>query len=113
MPGNPREPLPLLRYAPGTFFGHVVEMILLKARQTPHMKSCFETDMAESLKYMALAGHGLGWLPDSCVEQELEKGRLAPASDAQWATRLEIRLYRSWENRNPVVDRLWSFLLNH
>jgi len=113
LPGNSREPVPLLRYAPGTFFGHVVEMILLKARQTPHMKSCFETHMAESLKYMALAGHGLGWLPDSCVEQEVEAGRLALASDGQWGTRLEIRLYRSWENRNPVVDRLWSFLMNH
>lgn len=113
VPGNNSLPTPLIRYSPGTFFGHVVELILLQAKQAPHLKSCFETHMAESIKYMALAGHGLAWLPDSCVRRELDDGRLTIAGPQKWETRLEIRLYRSGENHNAMVDKLWSFLLNN
>ena len=36
----------------------------------------YENPMAEALKAMALAGHGLAWLPESAVRQELADGRL-------------------------------------
>lgn len=113
LPGNRNAPAPYLRYAAGTYFGNVVEMILLQSRQVAHLQSRLETHMAESLKYMALAGHGLGWLPDSCVARDVREGRLTLAGGEHWESRLEIRLYRAWDNRQPTVERLWNFLLNH
>jgi len=57
-----------------------------------------------------VAGHGVGWLPESCVTDELRDGRLVPAGPAAWTTSLEVRLYRSATNTKPIVAKLWSFI---
>jgi DNA-binding transcriptional LysR family regulator len=59
---------------------------------------------------MVVAGHGVGWLPESCVSDELREGKLVVAGPASWATSLDIRLYRSATSPKPLVDELWSFI---
>jgi DNA-binding transcriptional LysR family regulator len=110
LPGRKEEPLPFVGYAPGAFLGNVVEMILLASREPHHLRRVFETHMSEALKEMLLAGHGLGWLPESCVHRELAEGRLAAAGGSGWGTQLEVRLYRSMEHTRPLLDRLWAHL---
>ena len=110
LPGRKAQALPFVGYAPGAFLGNVVEMILLASPQPHHLHRVFETHMSEALKEMLLAGHGLGWLPESCVHRELAEGRLVLAGGPDWGTPLEVRLYRSMEHTRPLLDRLWAYL---
>jgi DNA-binding transcriptional LysR family regulator len=110
LPGRKGHPLPFVGYAPGAFLGTVLEMVLLSSPEPHYLHRVFETHMSEALKEMLLAGHGLGWLPESCVHRELAEGRLVPAGGAAWGAPLEVRLYRSMEHTRPLLDRLWAHL---
>jgi DNA-binding transcriptional LysR family regulator len=109
LPGSVDTPIALLAYSSGTYLAHTVEMILLNANERCHFERSFDTHMSEALKAMVIEGHGLGWLPESCVGKELAEKRLVIAGSAQWICTLEVRLYRSLENANPMVDRIWNF----
>jgi DNA-binding transcriptional LysR family regulator len=109
LPGSVDAPIALLAYSSGTYLAHAVEMILLNANARCHFERSFDTHLSEALKAMVIEGHGLGWLPESCVGKELAEKRLVIAGSAQWICTLEVRLYRSPENANPMVDRIWNF----
>jgi DNA-binding transcriptional LysR family regulator len=83
---------------------------LLNAPQPYHLRRSFETHMSEALKAMVVAGHGVGWLPESCVTDELRDGKLVSAGPSEWTTSLEVRLYRSATSPKPVIAELWSFI---
>ena len=110
LPGTTAQPLPFMAYSPGAFLGNVVEMMLLNAPEPYHLSRSFETHMSEALKAMVVAGHGVGWLPESCVTDELRDGKLVSAGPNTWATSLEVRLHRSATRPKPVVEELWSFI---
>ncbi len=110
LPGKQGAPLPLLAYSPGVFLGNIVEMLLLNATEPYALHRSFETQMSEALKGMVLAGHGIGWLPESCIAQDLADGRLVSAGSPDWHTELEIRLYWSTLNRRPAAEQLWTYV---
>ncbi|HDR8954153.1 TPA: LysR family transcriptional regulator [Burkholderia vietnamiensis] len=112
LPGAADAPLPLLAYSSGAFLGNVVEMLLLNAAGPYALHRCFETHMSEALKGMVVAGHGIGWLPESCVAKELADGSLVRAGSAEWVTELEIRLYRSARQRGLAAEQLWTYIMN-
>ena len=100
----------LLAYSSGAFLGNVVEMLLLNATEPYALYRCFETHMSEALKGMVVAGHGIGWLPESCITKELSDGSLVRASSDAWTTELEIRLYRSGKQRGRAAEQLWAYV---
>ena len=110
LPGSARAPVPYLAYAPGAYLGRVVEWVLRQHGAGVHLQRVYETDMAESLKAMAIEGHGVAFLPTSAVQPALADGRLVPASaDARWQVQLDIRLYRARGDRlKPVAQRFWD-----
>lgn len=110
LPGTSAKPLPFMAYSSGAFLGNVVEMMLLNSPEPYHLHCCFETHMSEALKAMVVAGHGVGWLPESCVADELREGKLVMAGSAEWTTNLEVRLYRSATNPKAVVKELCAFI---
>ncbi|MBN3769817.1 LysR substrate-binding domain-containing protein [Burkholderia sp. Se-20378] len=112
LPGTPDAPLPLLAYSSGAFLGNIVEMLLLNATEPYVLHRCFETHMSEALKGMVVAGHGIGWLPESCVTKELAEGTLVCAGSGDWITELEIRLYRSARKRGLAAEQLWTYIMN-
>lgn len=115
-PGTARSPLPFLSYTPNAYLGRMVELILTDAKKPLHLEKHYETDMSESLKMMALEGHGVAFLPESSVMREIRSKQLARADSGQgeWEVDMEIRLYR--ERPTPqrsgklVVSRLWDYL---
>lgn len=109
VPGSVDEAVPFLAYSSGTYLAHVVEMILLNAGERCHFERSFDTHMSEALKAMVVEGHGLGWLPETCVARELAEKRLVIAGSARWSCPLEVRLYRALESTNPLIDRIWTF----
>ena len=110
LPGGKANPLPYLAYGPTSFFGRVVQHIQARAGQPASLLNRYESDLAELLKTMTVSGHGLAWLPESCIARELAEGRLVRAGGDLWTLRLEIRLFRAIERRKPVLDALWKQL---
>ncbi|WP_050479152.1 LysR substrate-binding domain-containing protein [Herbaspirillum rhizosphaerae] len=111
LPGSKSKPTRLLAYPAASFLGRVMELILAHAPQAPGLLTSYESDMAELLKRMALNGHGLAWLPQRSVTDELEDGKLVPAGGEAWSLELEIRVFRSLQNKRPALTRLWETLL--
>jgi LysR family transcriptional regulator, hypochlorite-specific transcription factor HypT len=108
LPGKPDAPLPFLAYAPNAYLRRIVDVVLEHA--PCFLADCYETDMAEGLKAMALEGHGIAFLPESAVRRELRQRQLAIAGDERWNLELEIRVYRQRRNPKPVVERLWAYM---
>lgn len=111
LPAAVTAPVPLMAYSSGAFLGNVVEMILLNAPSPCHIRRSFETHMSEALKAMVVAGHGVGWLPESCVADEVRDGKLVVAGSDEWATSLEVRLYRASQPAKQLVNTLWSWVM--
>jgi DNA-binding transcriptional LysR family regulator len=97
LPGRPGQPLPYLGYAPGAYLSGVVDQLIKDSGTAIHLDRVYETDMSESLKAMALEGHGIAFLPQSAVRKEVKARRLVsalpPEIDSLEAT-MEIRAYR-------------------
>ncbi|MBP6899243.1 MAG: LysR family transcriptional regulator [Burkholderiaceae bacterium] len=113
--GTGSTPVPLLAYAAGAYMSHMVDQIIRQMPLPPALETTYETDMAEGLKAMALAGHGLAFLPASSVRQDLKAGRLVPAAaPGVGELTMEVRAYRE----RPALARhpkaaalaLWEFL---
>jgi DNA-binding transcriptional LysR family regulator len=108
--------VPFLSYASGAYMARVVEVILQRAEVPLPLDAVHETDMAEGLKAMALEGHGLAFLPESSVRQELRAGRLVRACAAgRFEATMEVRIYRERPDvarhaPKPGVQALWDFL---
>jgi len=108
--GRSARPIPYLAYAPESFLGRAVELILDRNLGKTLVHRCYENSMAESLKAMALEAHGLAWLPESSVRAELRRKRLVRAGGADWELPLEIRAYRSAERNGARAEEVWSAL---
>jgi len=115
-PARPGQSVPFLSYASGAYMARVVEMILQRADVPLPLDAVYETDMAEGLKAMALEGHGLAFLPESSVRQELQSRRLVRASAAgRFEATMEVRLYRERPEGarhapKAGAQALWEFL---
>ena len=124
LPGTAQAPTPYLSYTPNAYLGRMTQLLLSKAAEPIYLDKVYETDMAEGLKAMALAGHGVAFLPHSAAADAVANGRLvsldytAPrttpaASGGGLSLTMEIRLYRdklaapSDESRRVLVDKLW------
>ena len=64
--------------------------------------------MGESLKVMALEGHGVAWLAESSIQDELADKRLVPFGPKQLQLTFDIRIYRSIQNSQPQLMQFWS-----
>lgn len=111
LPGTTANPIPFLRYGPNTYLRRMVDTILDHAGMPAHLTLQYESDMAESLKAMLLAGHGMAFLPTSAVSRELQRGELVCAGGANWQLEMEVRLYRDRGNNHPELTRLWQHLI--
>lgn len=113
LPGTAEQPWPYLAYAPGAYLGRVVDWVLQQGVEALHPERVYETDMSESLKAMAIAGHGVAFLPASSVQQALRDGQLVRAASPELPceARLDIRLYRERPGaRRPkrAAQKFWD-----
>lgn len=93
LPGLPEEPIPYLKYSPDVYVGRVFEQVLGQRDEALHLEKVYEGEFPEALKQMALAGHGLAFVPDRIVATELAEGALARAGNESYSVPLEIRVY--------------------
>lgn len=107
--GSARHPTPLLMYSPGAYLGRMVELVLQAAPAPLHGVRVVESDMADVLRAMAVAGQGVAWLPD-CTAEAAPAGALAPLGDDRWSLEMSIVAYRDRTARRAAVQRLWARL---
>lgn len=114
LPGRKNAALPFLAYTPNAYLGGMVDLILREAVPPLHLRPCYQTDMAEGLKAMAMEGHGIAFLPESSVVRELRARQLALAG-AHWYIEMEIRLYRARavtadHAAGKLLQKIWVYL---
>jgi DNA-binding transcriptional LysR family regulator len=110
LPGRAARPLPYLSYSPNAYMARMADLILEHVGRRAYLQKTYETDMAESLKVMAMEGHGIAFLPQSAVTRELKQKQLVAAGGPEWVVEMEIRLYRERELGSPFVQRLWQHI---
>lgn len=104
---QPRLAVPYLSYGFNSFFGVALSRLFLR-RPPFRRRTTHENTISAGLMTMAVTGAGVCWLPESLARDEIEAGRLVPASaDEGWNLDLEIRLYRHAGSRNGRVEDLW------
>lgn len=104
---QPRLAIPYLSYGFNSFFGVALSRLLLR-RPPFRRRTTHENTISAGLMNMAVTGAGICWLPESLARDEMEAGRLVPAStDVGWNLDLEIRLYRHAASRNRKIEDLW------
>lgn len=110
LPGAKSIPVPYLGYTPTSYFGRVIQRIQSRVDQPCSLQHYYESDLAELLRTMALSGHGVAWLPESCIAQDLAEGTLVRAGGDQWSMNLDIRLFRALGPGKPLLESVWSQL---
>jgi LysR family transcriptional regulator, hypochlorite-specific transcription factor HypT len=124
LPGTAEAPTPYLSYTPNAYLGRMTEVIVSNAPARLYLDRVYETDMAEGLKSMTLAGHGIAFLPHSAVEEAVAQGELIRLDRAtrgtpegQFTLDMEIRLYRDKfaaqgdDARRALVSDLWNAVI--
>ena len=95
----------LMAYGPNSFLGrlsnHAARVFGVQLL-TSHVN---DNAVAEILKAMVLAGHGIAWLPESLIRRELAGGYLC---DLGADVRMQIRMYRSADRTRQSVDQVWK-----
>src|SRR3982074_2548063 len=66
------------------------------------LATVYENAMSAGLKAMALAGCGVGWIPESLITEELKSGQLGGAGDAAGHLPTQIRVYRARARCRPA-----------
>jgi len=101
--------IPFLGYTSESFLGRLCRIVLSESANRLELKKVYENGMAEAVKAMVLAGHGIAWLPESSVRNELSRCTVQ-VIDIPDAGPMEVRIYRSLERTRPLVERFWTFL---
>lgn len=95
----------LLAYGPDSFLGRMSAYAARASNVQLTTSHVNDNAIAEILKAMVLAGHGVAWLPKSLIRRELASGQLC---DLGADVRMEIRMYRSTERTRASVNRVWT-----
>ena len=100
--------IPWLTYTSDSYLWRVEEHILAREKPALPLSAICENPMGESLKVMALEGHGVAWLLESSILEELDDKRLVPFGPQRLRMTFDIRMYRAIQNTRPHLMQFWS-----
>jgi len=109
LPGRKGAPVPLLMYSKNAIFAREVDAIVERAPHKLIGRTIVETETAEALEAMAVAHHGVAWLPQ-CVAKRAPAGALVRVDSGEWSTSLGIVAYRDKHTGGAALERLWDLL---
>ncbi len=101
------RPTRVLSYSPASGLGRILSA---HSSGVGDVDRPFTSHLAATLRTMALEGHGVAWLPLTLVQDDIAQGRLVRAGGTKFDVPVEIRIFRSVENRNRAADALWGKL---
>ncbi|CDG16414.1 LysR substrate-binding domain-containing protein [Xenorhabdus doucetiae] len=103
------SPLPLMKYTDESYMGRQVNLLLEKVFKDKFIYFCLSS-MSELLKRMVLDGHGVGWLPDYSISEELKVQKLCLLEPDQTAIKIGVFIYRTYSRLNPSSERFWQYM---
>lgn len=105
-PGAPA--VPWLTYSEGTFLSRAASLALQRPGLSPALHPVVESALAEALRGAAIAGLGVAWLPLSLVADDLQRGLLVRAGDAEFDVPLQICLCGEKSVVEGRLSGLWQ-----
>lgn len=113
LPGQAHKPVPYLAYSSSAYLARMADIALRAGRARAQLTRVFETDLADLLKDMAVAGHGVAFLPARTAAAAEREGKLAKI-EGGWEVEMEIRAYRERPTigrpASRLVEQLWQLL---
>ncbi|MDA5095313.1 LysR family transcriptional regulator [Aliiroseovarius sp. KMU-50] len=111
-PGTPRAPFPMVSYSQKAYFARLYEHVQERARAggaaLPH-KISVQCDMSDVLKEVIAAGYGIGWLPESAVDDTAD-AQIAPIGGPEWALEVDICAFHPPKPSTPSIEAIWASL---
>lgn len=108
-PGTPKAPFALIAYAQRAYFARLFEHVLSRNGNRLSFRMAVQCDMSDVLKEVIMAGHGVGWLPESAVDAAAA-AVIAPVGGPEWELPLEICAFRPRRAAGPRLDAIWAAL---
>lgn len=103
--------IPYLAYSwSDGYLGKLISLIQSRWRRPLNLSIVYQSSLAEGLKQMAIAGRGVVWLPQICVQKSIAQGELIQIGGQQMALEIEIRIFRRVGTRNRDGEALWKYL---
>ena len=108
LPGLENAKTSFLSYHKDSYLGKITNHKIASSNKRLFLNQVYESATTDSLKRMAIEGHGLAWLPYSCIRDAISENFLIIADEEYWASKIEIRIYRSKTNFTETTANLWS-----
>lgn len=106
-PSKPK-PIPWLTYSTYSYIGRVEDYVLSRQKPRIPLNPICQNPMGESLKAMVLEGHGVAWLTESSIGDELADKKLVPFGPRSLRMAFDIRMYRSVQKTRSELMQFWS-----
>ncbi len=101
--------LPLVSYTNSCFLGKMQD-VLTRSYQGHGVGfyTVFENSMSEAIRRIVLTEAGIGWLPQSVVEQDLATGNLVQLKGRSAVMELDVVLVRKQGVQSELVEQIWQ-----
>ncbi|KUJ73190.1 hypothetical protein AVO45_15730 [Ruegeria marisrubri] len=108
-PGTPRQPFPMVAYSHRAYFARLFEHVLERSHCALPHKVRVQCDMSDVLKEVIVAGYGVGWLPESAVDEAAAE-QIAPIGGPEWCLDVDICAFRPRAGQGPKIEGIWQAL---
>jgi DNA-binding transcriptional LysR family regulator len=109
-PGTPRQPFPMVSYSHRAYFARLFEHVVDREGKALPYRLAVQCDMSDVLKEMIVAGHGIGWLPESAVDSAARE-LISPIGGREWQMDLDICAFRPRRQLGPSIEAIWQALV--
>lgn len=99
-----------LAYSSNCLMGKMTEKIISTYCNDHSFNCVYENTVTESIKAMVLQGIGIGWVPQICIQAELDRGDVIDIGGDALSIVLDIMLYRPAKRISNEGESLWAFL---
>jgi len=101
--------LPVIAYPKELYLGQLLEReFLSNIAPRYQVRRVVETELALAALHYTLEGIGVGWLPRSLAERDIERGTLLDISDRLPGKELHIRIVRLRNEISVLAERIWE-----
>ncbi len=101
--------LPVISYPADSFLGQVLErQVFFPLRESVTIQRVAETSLTLAILPMALAGVGVGWLPNSLADADVEAGRLSDLSSLLPNCELSVMAIRLQDADSRIGTSIWK-----
>ncbi|OIS92376.1 LysR substrate-binding domain-containing protein [Brucella cytisi] len=92
------------------YLGKLISLIQSRWRRPLNLSTVYQSSLAEGLKQMAIAGQGIAWLPQICVQKSIGQNELVQIGGQQMSLEIEIRIFRRAGAKDRNAEAFWKYL---